>query len=359
MEQEGNVMVAVDEVVQHKKPSVKILVWDLDDTLWHGILAEGDKVRLRSGVVEILKTLDQRGILQSIASKNEHDEAMEKLQSFGLDEYFLYPQINWQPKSKNIEQIAKLINVGLDTVAFVDDQPFEREEVQHCFPEVRVFDVTELPRLSERKDFTPRFITNESAMRRKMYLADVVRNQSEQDFSGPQEEFLAHLDMKFTIASAGEDDLKRAEEMTLRTNQLNTTGYTYSYEELDALRRSDDHLLLICDLEDRFGSYGKIGLTLIEKHATTWVLKLLLMSCRVMSRGVGTLLINHILAQAKQADVRLLSEFRPNERNRMMLITYKFAGFKEIEQRNGVTVLEHDLQHIPPCPAYVELQVLP
>ena len=92
----------------------------------------------------------------------------------------------------------------------------------------------------------------------------------EREFVGTNEEFLATLGMIFTIAPAGEEDLQRAEELTVRTNQLNSTGYTYSYEELDALRESPDHLLLVATLADRFGSYGKIGLALVEKGEPDW-----------------------------------------------------------------------------------------
>ena len=107
-----------------------------------------------------------------------------------------------------------------------------------------------------------------------MYRDQIARNQAEANFVGPNEEFLASLDMTFTIAPAAREDLQRAEELTVRTNQLNSTGRTYSYEELDALRESPEHLLLVASLQDRFGSYGKIGLALIEKGDQDWKLNL-------------------------------------------------------------------------------------
>ena len=94
----------------------------------------------------------------------------------------------------------------------------------------------------------------------------------------------------------------RAEELTVRTHQLNTTGYTYSYEELDELRHSPDHLLLIAGLDDVFGSYGKIGLSVVELGPQSWTIKLLLMSCRVISRGVGTVMLTHIMKLAKRRE---------------------------------------------------------
>ena len=339
------------------KPRViKVLAWDLDNTLWQGTLLEGDDVQLQPGVLELLKELDRRGILHSVASKNDHDAAWAKLEELGVAEYFLYPQINWSSKAANLKKIAESINIGLDAVAFIDDQPFEREEVAHSAPEVLVYDVAELPGLIERPELMPRFLTDESALRRKMYQADVARNQAEAGFEGPSEEFLASLDMTFTLSPCREEDLKRAEELTVRTNQLNTTGYTYSYEELDALRRSDDHLLLVASLTDKYGTYGKIGLALVEKGTEAWRLKLLLMSCRVMSRGVGTILLNHLLSLAKQAGARFLAEFKNNGRNRMMLVTFTFGGFKEIEEReDGLKILEHDMATIQSPPEYVQV----
>jgi len=136
-------------------------------------------------------------------------------------------------------------------------------------------------------EMNPRFITDESEIRRQMYFSDIARNEVEDEYTGPKEEFLATLEMEFSISPAKEEDLKRAEELTMRTHQLNTTGYTYSYNELNEFRKSEDHILLVAALEDRYGTYGKIGLMLIERHQGLWLIKLLLMSCRVMSRGVG------------------------------------------------------------------------
>ena len=315
------------------------MVWDLDHTLWDGTLLEGDDVRLRPGVRELLETLDSRGILQSVASKNDYDAAMEKLKELGVAGYFLYPQIHWSSKAGSVEKIAKSINIGLDTVAFIDDQAFERDEVKHSHAEVLTLDASEVGEVSERQEFEPRFITDESSLRRAMYQADIERNVAEEGFEGPQEDFLADLDMKFVLGPAKEEDLKRAEELTVRTNQLNTTGYTYSYDELAKIRQSDDHLLYVAGLDDRYGTYGKIGLALVEKGKDFWTVKLLLMSCRVMSRGVGTIMLNHILQLAKDAGVKVRAEFLSNNRNRMMLVTYKFGGFREIDRKGDLISL--------------------
>jgi len=160
-----------------------------------------------------------------------------------------------------------------------------------------------------------------------------------------------------TIGPPQEEDLKRAEELTLRTNQLNTTGYTYSHAELNFFRNSDRHRLIMAGLDDRYGTYGKIGLILIECNEESWVVKLLLMSCRVMRRGVGTVLINYIRNEARSQGVRLMAEMIANDRNRMMYMTYKFNHFMDVEEREGLMILENDLSQQQAYPTYLTLSI--
>lgn len=341
--------------IEQKEKSIKVVVWDLDHTIWEGILLEDEAVTLRAGVREVIKALDERGILQSISSKNDPATALAKLKAFGLDEYFLYPQIGWNAKSIAIEEISTAINVGMDTLAFIDDQAFEREEVAFNHPQVLCLDVTEINGLLDRHEFMPRFRTEDSLNRRRMYMSDITRNAVEKEFEGPQDAFLATLGLKLSLARATVDDLQRAEELTRRTNQLNTTGYTYSYDELKEFMHSDRHQLLIAGLEDRFGSYGKIGLCLVERMDEAWVLKLLLMSCRVMSRGVGTVLITHLIREANRAGVYLLAEFVRTERNRMMFITYRLAGFSVAEEVGNKALLRHDCEIAGEFPSHVSV----
>lgn len=336
---------------------IKCVVWDLDDTLWRGVLAEGDAVALRENVADIVRALDGRGVLQSVASRNDREQALGKLREFGLEEFFLYPQINWGSKQASIARVAELLNIGLDSVAFIDDQPFEREEVAFSLPQVLCLDAADLDRLLDLPRLNPRFVTEDSRARRLMYLEEAERRRVEEEFVGSKEEFLASLGMVFTIARATAEDLQRAEELTLRTNQLNTTGRHYSYDELDRFRVSPRHRLLLTSLRDKFGSYGKTGLALVECGDDAWTIKLLLMSCRVMSRNVGTVLLGHVMRLAAAAGVALRADFVPNERNRMMYVTYKFAGFREARRDGELTVLEHDLRSVPPAPPYVRVEV--
>jgi FkbH-like protein len=335
--------------------TVKCLVWDLDDTLWDGTLLEDGEVRVRPDAVRVLRTLDERGILHSIASRNDPDMAMAKLRTLGLSDYFLCPQIGWGHKSDAVKAVAGALNIGVDTLAFVDDQPYERDEVRSALPEVLCLDPAQIPDLPERSEFQPRFVTVDARNRRRFYQADQRRKQAEEAHTGPSSEFLASLGMTFSIAGAQEGDLQRLEELTVRTHQLNSTGTTYSYEELDGFRRSPDHELLVAELTDRYGGYGKIGLALVERGPASWTVKLLLMSCRVMTRGVGSVLLSHLVQEAHHAGVALHSEFLPTDRNRTMYITYKFAGFREVGRAGETLILENDFSTVQGFPAHLKV----
>jgi len=350
-------MMTENSVPETSEQKIKCVVWDLDNTLWNGVLLEDDQISLRDGVTNIIKTLDNRGILQSIASKNEYSHAMAQLEALSLSDYFLYPQINWNSKAQSLETIAQKINIGIDTLALIDDQAFEREEVNFSLPNVLCIDAADIDKVLDLPAMKPRFMTEDSKKRRQMYLSDIARQRIEEDFVGPKEEFMATLKMVFTISAAKEEDLQRAEELTVRTNQLNTTGYTYSYEELSHFCQSERHLLLIAELDDKYGTYGKIGVTLVECDDDMWTIKLLLMSCRVISRGVGTVMINHLRNEARKNGVRLQAELIPNDRNRMMYMTYKFAHFKEKEKINDLLILENDLNQIQKFPEYLTIKL--
>jgi FkbH-like protein len=340
---------------QEQGKQIKCVVWDLDDTLWRGILLE-EEVSIRPETAEVVKTLDDRGILQSIASRNDYDLAMDRLSSFGLAEYFVSPQIGWGTKSASIKAIAEVLNLGIDSMAFVDDQPFECAEVNFSHPEVLCLGGSDdLRSLLDLPRMKPRFLTDEQKHRRAMYLQEFERKKLEESFEGPAGEFLATLNMVLKIAPAADGDLERLEELTERTHQLNSTGYTYGFEELYRLRRSPRHLLLVADLSDKFGWYGKIGLALVDCEADPWVLKLLIVSCRVMSRGVGSILLQNVMQRARDAGVKLRAEFRLTGRNRAMHVTYRFAGFEEVERRDEMILLEHALVPVPAVPDYVEI----
>ncbi|HCC36023.1 MAG TPA: hypothetical protein DEQ02_10535 [Ruminococcaceae bacterium] len=335
---------------------IKCVVWDLDETVWRGILSEGDDVKLRPKVPDIMRGLDERGILQSVCSKNDFDQAWSKLDEMGLSYLFIYPQISWNPKSMGVKEIAKLINIAQDAIAFVDDQEFELAEVGGECPNVMCINSADLDGFLEMDEMNPRFITEDSTRRRLLYQDDIKRGKIEDSFVGTKDEFLRTLDMKLTISLAVEGDLKRAEELTVRTHQLNSTGDVYSYEQLRELIGSQTYEVLIVQLDDKYGTYGKIGLALIEKDGIRWELKLLLMSCRVISRGVGGVILSYLVNKAISNGAELFARFVPSDRNRIMYISYKFGGFREDGKKGDCIILKADTSKLRVLPDYIAIE---
>ncbi|MEU5261100.1 HAD-IIIC family phosphatase [Amycolatopsis sp. NPDC021455] len=307
--------------------TVKCLVWDLDDTLWRGTLAEGDDVALLPDVADVVRGLDARGILQSVASRNDHEPAMARLAAFGLDSYFVLPQIGWGRKSDAVRAVADELGFAHRAMAFVDDRPTELAEVAFELPEVRTYPADEAAKLLQRPEFSPAVITEDARHRRERYQAAFRRDSARAEFAGPDDDFLRSLGIVLRIDHATEADLARLEELTRRTSQMNATGVPYSEAALRALLAEPDHDVLVLTLTDRFGPSGAVGLALVHRHPRVWHLKLLATSCRVVSCGVGAVVLRWLADRAAAADVHLVADFRRTDRNRIMEIGYRFAGF--------------------------------
>lgn len=308
---------------------MKCLVWDLDNTLWQGTLSEGDDCVPAAGVRELIETLDARGILQSVASKNDHDLAWARLEKLGLARYFVLPQIGWWPKSESVRTIAEELKFAEDTIAFVDDQPAERAEVHFHLPWVRCYTAGQVPELAKLTEFQPSRVTEDSRRRREMYQAGFQRAAARTDFNGPDEEFTRSLELELRVEVASERQLARVEELTLRTSQMNATGVHYSEDDLRALLDDPTHTVLVVSMRDRFGPHGAVGVLLLETGVEQWHLKLLATSCRVVSFGAGAVLLRWLVDEAARAGTHLIADFRRTDRNRMMEIAYRFAGFAD------------------------------
>ncbi|WP_433526854.1 HAD-IIIC family phosphatase [Nocardia pseudovaccinii] len=328
--------------------TVKCLVWDLDDTVWPGVVLESDGGTPKPEVLRAIRTLDERGILHAVASRGELSAATAHLRRHGIEDLFSAVEIGWGPKSAAIRRIAESLNIGRETVAFVDNDPVELAEVANSCPEVRCYPAGRIPDLPNLPEFTPETVTSEARHRRSYYRAERARRVGEAEFAGSDADFLTSLGLVMTVRTASEADLARANELTIRTHQLNTTGVTFDIDELRELCASPRHEVLVASLRDRFGGYGTIGLAVSEIRGSDSVLLLLLMSCRVMSRGAGTALIREIVRRARAAGRRPAAEFVATPVNRVMLVTLRFAGFEVLESDGdrvllGCTVSPEDI----------------
>lgn len=307
---------------------VKCLIWDLDNTLWQGTLAEQDKVALSDAIREVIVGLDERGILQSVSSRNDFDSTWSQLEELGVAEYFVVPRIGWMPKSVMVKEIADELSFALGTIAFIDDMPVERADVSYHHPEVRCYEAERAAELLELPEFTPTVITVDGRRRRQMYKAAARRATARSEFAGPDEDFLRTLGIVLRIVRATDEEVARVEELTLRTSQMNATGVHYSDEALRSLLADETHEVLVVTLDDKFGGYGAVGVLLIEKFEYAWNVKLLATSCRVVFSGAGTILLRWLADAAANAGVHLVADFRRTDRNRMAEVAYRFAGFR-------------------------------
>ncbi|MFD7221257.1 HAD-IIIC family phosphatase [Streptomyces sp. NPDC059892] len=323
-------------------PVVKCLVWDLDDTLWDGVVLENDDPEPFPEALETLSALDKRGILHAAASRSEHSAVTRHLTERGLDDWFCAVQVGWGAKSGALRRIAETLNIGLDTLAFIDNDPAERAEVEAALPMVRCYPADEAGRLPDRAEFQPAQVTEEASRRRALYRTEWRRREAEEEFGEDRQAFLASLDLVMRLRPATEDNLSRASELTVRTHQLNSTGLTYDADELRALSASPDHQVRVARLSDRFGDYGIIGLAVTELTPADSILRLMLMSCRVASRGVGGVLLNHLVKEALAEGRRPVAHFVPTDVNRNMLVTLRFAGYRPVATEEGHMVLAVD-----------------
>jgi FkbH-like protein len=337
---------------------VKCVIWDLDNTLWEGICLEDPEVRLRPSIREVLDEIRSRGIIQSIASKNE-PAALDFLEKFGLSEYFVYPHVNWEPKEENIRLIAGKLNIGLDSVAFVDDNPFERESVKAVLPDVRTYDAVDYLALPGLAEMQLKYDTAEARARGQMYVEESKRQEIEKEYEGRREEFFKSLGMVASPRLATRDDLKRISELVTRTNQFNSTGIRYKDEEIGAFFDDAEHDFYITCLVDKFGDYGRCGVALIRKEADVWNVEILLVSCRVAGRGLGTAFLSYISDEARRAGCsRFRAKYIKTDRNRQIGLLYKILGFEKDAELSDETasVFSYDLSEGPaPMPAWIRI----
>lgn len=338
----------VEEVapVQTESTKIKCVVWDLDHTLWEGVLVEdgSEKLTLKPGIKKIIEELDQRGILQSVASKNNHDEAMAVLGTFGLADYFLYPQISWAPKGEAVKAIARRLNIGIDTLLFVDDQVFEREQVQSSAVGVRTLDASEYMKILDLKQCQSP-VTKESRERRKMYQVEQARQQVEVEFKDDYKAFLKHCDIRLTITSLSAENLERVHELTQRTNQMNFSGNKYDRSVLRAMTESDhlDSFVLAC--QDRFGSYGIVGFGVVDNREPR--LTDLMFSCRIQSKRVEHAFLSWIIRKyIAESGKDFCADYRKTPRNAPSGQVFEDLGMTVEGVQGGVTslVYRHDAE---------------
>lgn len=308
---------------------VKCVVWDLDNTLWNGTLVETEDpmtLTLNPGIREVMEELDRRGIIQSVASKNDFEPAMEVLNHLGVAEYFLYPQISWGPKSGSVEQIAKSLNIGIDALALIDDTAFERQQVQSVWPQVRIYDVTDIDSLLAHPEFDVP-ATAESRSRRAMYRAEEQRNTLLNASHTDIVDFLRKCNLKLHIFTpTTEEEKLRCYELIVRTNQLNMSGKKYTTEEFEEVLARSDHKYFAFSCADDFGEYGIVGFGQYRVEGEVLVFTEFAMSCRVAGKFVESALFVHLLENENRKDGYFTVQ--KTKKNTLLRNTLERIGFQ-------------------------------
>jgi len=321
-----------------KRPDIKCVAFDLDNTLWEGILLENSDVELRPGVKPLLETLDRRGILLSVVSKNEHDHVWPKLEELGVADYFLHPQINWMPKSQNVKRLAERLNIGIDTFAFVDDNPFELEEVQSVLPEVECIPVEELTELENR----PRFkgsASVEARHRRRFYRDAIQREQVQQTYGEDYLGFLASCGIRLKVRPHGPADFDRVTELVQRTNQLNFSGRKYTRDEVKQLIEDGRIEKYVIECADRFGSYGTVGFSLVRREPDAVTVDDFMLSCRVQGKFVEQAFFSLLMNERNPDSApRLIVNYKKTERNTPAWNVLHSLHFEPLADGAGVTL---------------------
>jgi FkbH-like protein len=317
----------------------KCIVWDLDNTLWDGILIEDgpEKIRVRQGVLDVIKQTDQRGILHSIASKNNHDDALRVLREQGLEEYFLYPQIDWQPKSQSISKIAQLLNIGIDALAFVDDQAFEREEVKTTLSQVETIDAADYAKIPGRPECQVP-VTAESKVRRLMYREQQQRETVLENYKGDYFGFLRGCQLEIDIQPLGEGNLKRVYELAQRTNQMNFSGNRYQEAQLREIMKSPSLETYVIHCKDRFGDYGIVGFAVVDTRVPC--LLDLMFSCRVQAKRVEHAILTFLLQRFVSGPGNdFYANYRKTAKNAPSGKVFEEMGFEPGSENEGVSSL--------------------
>jgi FkbH-like protein len=261
---------------------------------------------------------------------------------------FVAKKIDWNDKPVNLQALAKELNIGIDSFAFFDDSPFERELVSKSLPKVTVFPEWAIKDALILPQFEPLPLTKEAANRSEMMQAEEQRNADEKGFQGEKEDFLRMCQMKLWIREADDENVNRVFEMIQRTNQLNTTTKRYTLKEVEDFHKSSDYAIYVADLVDKYGEYGTIGLAIVKKEAEAWILDTFLFSCRAMGKTVEKTTVLYILQKAREAGIPFVrGSYIPTEKNQLMEKFFGECNFTQVNSNdeNGETVWEFDLSN--------------
>lgn len=349
----------------------KCLILDLDNTLWGGIVGEDgyDGIKLGpeppgNAFMEFQKTilsLHHRGIILAINSKNNFDDAMKVIKNHPYmilnEKYFSSIKINWNDKVSNINQIITELNIGLDSVVFLDDDQINQELVRTMLPEVLVPKLPKDPSmfskfLQDIIQFSNLKITEEDKQRGKMYAQQKMRNELE-NTTTDLTTFLKKLELKISIKEIDSFSLPRVSQLILKTNQFNLTTKRYQESEIEKMIDDENYFVCYVNVKDKFGDNGITGVFIIKKESKKiWNLDTFLLSCRIMGRDIEKAVFTYIVNKAKYHNIeQIKSKFIPTQKNKPIENFLPNCNFKK-EDDEWTYMIKSELK----LPEYLKLE---
>ncbi|HTA76465.1 MAG TPA: HAD-IIIC family phosphatase [bacterium] len=332
--------------------SFKCLVLDLDQTLWGGVIGddglEGIQLGQGSGIGEAFsafqrfaRDLSSRGVILAVCSKNNEAAALEPFDKHPemilKRDHIAYFAANWNDKASNLKMIAKALNIGLDAMVFVDDNPFERNQVRSALPMVAVPEMPEDAALYpaclvSAGYFEAISLTEDDRARSAQYQANHTRIKEQGAFTDLTE-YLKSLDMELVWGHFDGLSLPRVTQLINKSNQFNLTTRRYSEEETKKFATNPKAVTLRCRLIDRFGDNGIIGIMIaVEDKSGDWLIDTWLMSCRVLGRGVEQAMMDLLAQEVSGRDgKRLIGLYCPTAKNEMVKDHYAGLGFEAVD----------------------------
>lgn len=349
----------VDILLSNAGHVVKCVVTDLDNTLWGGVIGDDGMEGIALGpfgegepffrLQHYLLDLKRRGIVLAVCSKNDHANALEPFTShpemvLRQDDIAVFVA-NWNPKPDNIRQIKETLNIGYDSMVFLDDNAFERQLVRETLPDVIVPELPDDPAdyvraIAELNLFEVTSFSDEDRRRAELYRENARRQTLQTAFTDISE-YLRSLDMRVTMRRFDAFHLPRIAQLLQRSNQFNLTTRRYSLAECTMMaEREDDCIPMYVTLTDKLGDNGLISVIILRQRPPVMEIDSWLMSCRVLGRGVEQYAMNQVVAQAQARGCELLvGTYIPTAKNGMVKDFYQQFGFERGEEReDGATV---------------------
>ena len=344
--------------------SKKCLVLDLDNTCWGGVIGDDGLDRIHIGTEtaisesytifqKYVKELKDRGVTLAICSKNDFENAKEGFshpESILKFDDFTSFKANWNPKNQNILDIAKSINIGVDSLVFIDDNPVERDIVFSQIPSVSVpnvgSDVVEFIAHIDRNGYFEPISIADDDINRSQYYKDNKKRINKQAMFKSYDEFLVSLDMTAEIKSFSSVYLDRITQLINKTNQFNLTTKRYTAGEIENISTSDEHIKIYGKLTDKYGDNGLIAVSIGRVENRTCHIDLWLMSCRVLKRDMEFAMLDELVSKCKDQDVsEIIGYYYKSAKNSIFSDLYEKFGFNLIEQNDEDTVWRLDIKN--------------